>query len=117
MTARVRATRAWSPRPPDAGGEPDVLLARGRVHATNQGTVGLFDHLREPLVESLAADDPLGRAFQELLDEIGAQRPGYRAMAEALLRRCLILLLRRLCDRNEQGLSWLEPLSGIPIHT
>lgn len=110
MTARGRATRAWSPRPPDAGGEPDVLLARGRVHATYQGTVGLFDHLREPLVESLAADDPLGRAFQELLDEIGAQRPGYRAMAEALLRRCLILLLRRLCDRNEQGLSWLGPL-------
>lgn len=110
-TARARAVRKWlHSRSPDSAGESDVLVARGRIHATYQGTVGLFDHLREPLVESLGADDPLRRAFRDLIDEIGAQSPGYRAMAEALLRRCLVLLLRRLCDRNAQRLGWLAPL-------
>jgi transcriptional regulator GlxA family with amidase domain len=31
-------------------------------------------------------------------------------MVEALLRRCLLLLLRRLRDRNPQRLAWLAPL-------
>lgn len=111
MTARARAARAWLPsRHDEPGSEPVVLVARGRIQATYRGTVGLFDHLREPLAESLAADDPLRRAFEDLLDEIGTQRAGYRAMAEASLRRCLILLLRRLSDGNAQRLSWLAPL-------
>ena len=112
MTARARAARKWLPSrcpEPDAG-QSDILVARGRIQATYQGTVGLFDHLREPLVECLGADDPLRRAFLDLVDEIGVQRPGYRAMAEALLRRCLVLLLRRLCDRHAQRLGWLAPL-------
>jgi AraC-like DNA-binding protein len=109
LTARARAERAWS-RSAQVESDPDILVARGRVCVTYQGSAGLFDHLREPLVESLAADDPLWRAFQDLLDEIAAQRPGYRAMAEALLRRCLVLLLRRLCDHDEHQLPWLAPL-------
>jgi len=111
MTARARAAHAWLPsRLPGAGTEPVVLVVRGRIHVTYQGTVGLFDHLREPLVEHLTPDDPLGRAFQDLLEEIGGQRAGYRAMAEALLRRCLILLLRRLGEHTTERLSWLAPL-------
>lgn len=109
LTARARAERAWSQSVP-VESDPDVLVVRGRVCVTYQGSAGLFDHLREPLIESLTADDPLRRAFQDLLDEIAAQRPGYRAMAEALLRRCLILLLRRLCDHDERRLPWLAAL-------
>jgi AraC family transcriptional regulator, activator of mtrCDE len=109
LSARARAERAWTPTP-SAASDGDILVVRGRIRATFQGSTGLFDHLREPLVECLAADDPLQRTFQELVEEIVGQRPGYRAMAEALVRRCLILLLRRLGERDQEQLRWLAPL-------
>ena len=79
---------------PDRGSrrDPDVLVASGRIRASYRGSIDLFDHLREPLIEHVGPDDPLGRSFEDLLDEIRGGRPGCRAMAEALLRRCLILL-------------------------
>jgi AraC-like DNA-binding protein len=89
-------------------GDPDVLVACGR--ATYRGSVGLFDHLREPLVEAVSGDDPIHRSFEDLLEEIAAQRPGRRAMVEALLRRCLILLCRRWWEHGRCGPSWLAAL-------
>jgi len=90
--------------------DPDVVTACGQIRAAFLGSMGLFDHLREPLVENLADDDPIRRSFQELVDEIAAQRPGFRTMAEALLRRCLVLLLRRHCEHGDNRLSWLAAL-------
>jgi AraC-like DNA-binding protein len=81
----------------------------GRIQARYQASVGLFDQLREPLVEKLTAADPIRRSFEELLDEISAQRPGCRAMVETLLRRGLILFLRRYCERGG-GRRWLAAL-------
>jgi len=88
----------------------DVVVACVGIRATYQGSIGLFDHLHESLVEQVAANDPVRRSFEELLDEVDAQRPGYRAMSDALLRRCLIWLLRRFFERGPCGLSWLAPL-------
>ena len=73
-----------------------------------RGGAGLFDLLREPLMETVADGDPLQRAVDDLLDEVAVQRPGARAMAEALLRRCLILLLRRCFERERCRGSWLS---------
>lgn len=109
LSARARAERAWARSLGDEA-DHDILIARGRIRATYQGSVGLFDHLREPLVESLTDDDPLREAFHELIDELASQRTGYRAMAETLLRRCLILLLRRLCDHDKGRVLWLALL-------
>jgi AraC family transcriptional regulator, activator of mtrCDE len=114
LSARARAERVWA-QSPRVETDPDVLLGFGRIRATFQGSTSLFDHLREPLVENLTADDPFRRAFQDLIDEIASQRPGYRAMVEALLRRCLILLLRRLCERDEGQLPWLAPLEDLRL--
>jgi AraC-like DNA-binding protein len=95
----------------DAGaGDADILLAWGPIRVTYQGSVDLFDHLREPLVEDLTSDDPIRRSFEELLEEISAQRPGARAMAATLLRRCLILLLRRHLEHATGRPSWLAAL-------
>lgn len=90
--------------------DPDGLVVRGRIRATYHGSVDLFERLQEPLVEPLAADDPIGATFEALLDEITGQRPGARAMAEALLKRCLILLLRRQCGHGAVRPRWLAPL-------
>ncbi|MGH7314010.1 MAG: helix-turn-helix domain-containing protein [Candidatus Rokuibacteriota bacterium] len=91
-------------------GDPEILVASGRIRATYKGSIDLFDHLPEPLVETLAPNDPIRRSFEELLDEIAASRPGCRAMTEALLRRCLILVLRRHCEHAQNRLSWLAAL-------
>jgi AraC-like DNA-binding protein len=94
----------------DGGRRSDVRVACVGIRATYRGSIGLFDHLHEPLVEHVAADDPVRQSFEELLDEVDARRPGCRAMSEALLRRCLIWLLRRFFGRGRCGLGWLAPL-------
>ncbi len=91
------------------GRRSDVRGACVGIRATYRGSVGLFDHLHEPLVEHVAADDPVRQSFEELLDEVDARRPGCRAMSEALLRRCLIWLLRRFFGRG-RCVGWLAPL-------
>jgi AraC-like DNA-binding protein len=85
-------------------------VVAGRIRATYKGTTDIFDHLREPLVERLGSNDPIRRSFDELLDEIRGRRPGCRAMAEALLRRCLILLLRRSSEHGRRPACWMAAL-------
>jgi AraC-like DNA-binding protein len=95
----------------NGGRRTDVVIACIPVCATYRGSVGLFDHLHEPLVARVGVDDPVRRSFEELLDEIDAHRPGGRAMSEALLRRCLIWLLRHCFERGEGRYdAWLAPL-------
>jgi transcriptional regulator GlxA family with amidase domain len=87
-----------------------VSTACGRFRTTYQGSIGLFDHLREPLTEDLADDDPIHRSLEELLTEIMTKRPGYRAVAETLVRHCLILLLRRCFEHRDCPPAWLAAL-------
>ncbi len=91
------------------GGERGARAARGLIRATYRGSVGLFDMLREPLAQPLEADDQIRCSFEEALEELLAQRPGARAMAEALLRRWLVLLFRRWWPAGAQPF-WLAGL-------
>jgi hypothetical protein len=98
------------PTPRRAHAVPTVC--RGvRIRVTYQGAVNLFTQLPEPLVEPLAPDDPLRLCFAELLDEIAAVRPGHCVMAQVLLRRFLILMLRRCFERGEAQFQWLAVLA------
>lgn len=97
-----------------ASPDRDVVVARGRIRATYHGSVDLFERLEEPLVERLDSDDPLRASLEALLEEMTGQRPGARAMVEALLRRCLIILLRRHCHGSEH-VSWLAPLEDAHV--
>src|SRR5262249_22265230 len=92
--------------------ESDVVVASVEMRVRYQGLVGVFDHLHEPLVERVTAGDPVRRTFEELLQEVDAQRPGFYAMAEALLRRCVIWLLRRCFEESERRMPWLAPLEA-----
>jgi AraC-like DNA-binding protein len=85
------------------------------IRATYQSSVGLFHHLRQPMVEQSSADDAIRHCFEELLNEFHAPRPGSRAMSDALLRQCLIWLLRRLFERGESSLHWLAPLADVGV--
>jgi len=99
----------------EAGTSPKVVTACGAIRATYQGSVGLFDQLREPIVENFAADDPIHRSFQDLMDEIAGTRAGSRAMVETVVRRCLILLMRRHFRHVDARTSWLVGLDDVRL--
>jgi AraC-like DNA-binding protein len=92
------------------GQQGDAVIASVAMQVMYQGIVGVFDHLYEPLVEHVSPSDPVRRSFEELLEEVDAHRPGFHAMAEALLRCCLIWFLRRCFARSNDRLAWLAPL-------
>jgi AraC-like DNA-binding protein len=108
VPARTRA-RAERPAVRSENGENGGGNATGRWRATYLGSLGLFDQLREPLVERMRRSDPIARSFRELLDEVASQRPGRRAMLEVLFGRSVILFLRRCCA-DEGGATWMAAI-------
>jgi AraC-like DNA-binding protein len=92
--------------------EPSRIGRRLRV--SYLGSVGLFDQLREPLVQELRRGDPIARSLRELVEEISAQRPGRRVMMESLLQRSLVLLLRRCCAPDGR-VPWMAALQDVGI--
>ena len=93
-------------------GPIQLVLACGTVHATARGAAGLFDHLHQPLVEQFAGDAALQHAFSAFLAEMAAPRDGTKAMAEVLMKQCLILLLRRQFERSGNNIPWLVALES-----
>ncbi len=89
---------------------PGIVLACGAVRATHLHAAGLFDYLRAPLVDSVADEPTFRRPFRQLLDELAAPRPGTRALAEALMKQCLIVLLRRHVASGHCQAPWLAAL-------
>src|SRR5215213_10543308 len=78
-----------------AGSEPDLVMICGKIDAKYAGTVGLFDRLDQPVVVRLKRTDPLRQAFEAMLAELACPMVGTRALADALLKQCLVLLVRR----------------------
>jgi AraC-like DNA-binding protein len=91
-----------------AGQDADAATVCGTLDAGLTRRLGLFDLLREPIVEHLAAGDPLRHAFEAVLAELEAPKLGTRALIEALLKQCLVLLIRRRLEGGGRG-SWVLP--------
>jgi AraC-like DNA-binding protein len=82
-------------------GDAEIVFACGTVSATCAGGLGLFAHLREPTVVDLTSYEFIEPAFKFLLAEIAQPTVGSQALVEALMRQCLVLVLRqhlRRCD-------------------
>ena len=90
-------------------GAPGLTLACGTVRATHLRTTGIFDHLRAPLFESVADDPSFREPFMRLLGELAAPGLGAKTLAEALMKQCLISLLRRQSDAGDDA-PWLAAL-------
>ncbi len=91
------------------GGEPGLTLACGTVRATHLRTTGVFDHLRAPLFESVVDDSSFRDPFMRLLGELAAPGLGTKALAEVLMKQCLISLLRRQSAAGDDA-PWLAAL-------
>ncbi len=91
-------------------GERGLILACGAIRATYRRGKGLFDYLREPIVEDFTDNRPIRGAFEALLAELASPQPGTDALSEALMKQCLVLLLRQHCASGECRVSWLSAL-------
>lgn len=81
-------------------GTRDILLLCGTVSATYRDALGLFDLLREPLVEDLSKGDVFGHLFALMLAEVANPALGTQAMTELLMKQCLIGFLRQRLLRD-----------------
>ena len=93
-------------------GSRRFVLACSKVNATARGAPGLFDYLHRPLVENFAGDAALPIAFSAFLAEMAAPQDGTKAMAEVLMKQCLILLLRSQFKRAGNNVPWLAALES-----
>ena len=93
-------------------GSRDTLLLCGAISASYGSGLGLFDLMREPMIEDFSASDPLRHAFELMLAEVARPGLGTQAMTEVLMKQCLIALLRQHVLRDGAG----SPLSTALHH-
>lgn len=81
-------------------GPPVTRIVCGTIVANYGGVLGLFDNLTQPLVEDTGAMQPVRDAFDEIISELASPSVGTRALTEALMKACLIRLLREHLVRD-----------------
>lgn len=91
-------------------GDPGILTACGEIGLNITSTPDLFAGLSEPMVEHFDGPAGLRDQFVILLAESARPGVGTRALTEALLKQCLILLLRRKIDRGTAPIPWMAAL-------
>jgi AraC family transcriptional activator of mtrCDE len=109
-TSRRRRFRA----PLFAESVPTIKAGEGKtgiVTACGEVSVGpgidLFGGLSAPIIEQFDGPEGLRDQFIILLAESARPTIGTRALTEALLKQCLILLLRRVIQRGTAPLPWM----------
>lgn len=92
-------------------GDADFVVACGRIQADYGETVDLFDLGKDPIIVDFADSPAMCQLFEMILKESRDHGEGSLGMIEALMRQCMVLLLRRLMDGNgRSGLAFLDGL-------
>jgi AraC-like DNA-binding protein len=87
-----------------------MIVACGFVRVRYGTALGVFDELKEVLVEDLSDIPQVQLAFKTLLTEQSDPGPGSEAMKAALMSQCIVYLFRRLCETGACSLPWLAAL-------
>ena len=82
-------------------GRSDILLLCGAIPASYGSALGLFDLLREPMIEDISTNSAARHAFELMLAEVTGPSLGTQAMTEALMKQCMITLLRQSLPRYD----------------
>jgi AraC-like DNA-binding protein len=78
------------------GGAPPVLrIACGTVQPDPNGSYGPLDGLSQAVAEDLSDVPVISTAFAAMLEEVAAPGEGAMALTSALMKACLVFLLRR----------------------
>lgn len=92
------------------GKNSDLRFVCGLVTASISSSFGLLDTVRKPIVENLL-DQPIVRSSYEMMaSELANPALGSRALASALMKTCVLLLLRRHFTRSGHEISLLSTL-------
>jgi AraC family transcriptional activator of mtrCDE len=75
-------------------GSADTLLLCAAVAAPHDAALGLFDLLRRPVVDDLAASGIPAVIFEAMRHEVAGAGLGTQAMCQALMKQALVTLLR-----------------------
>jgi transcriptional regulator GlxA family with amidase domain len=81
-----------------------LRIACGTVQADPNGSYGPLDGLSQPIAEDLSDAPVVSAAFRAMLEEVAAPEEGAMALTSALMKACLVVLLRRhLQSSRETG--------------
>ncbi len=94
-----------------AGGEADLRYVSGIVHASFSGSFGLLDNLKKPIAQHVGDYGIVRDAFSLMAEEVRNPSLGSRALTSALMKTCLVLMIRRIMECGEQESSLLGILS------
>ena len=90
--------------------EGGIVILCGTVDVTYRYLNDFFDYLPAPIIIQASEDDPISRAFEEIVREMAVPGPGTEAMLSALFQQCFIELLRRQGTGGESTIEWLSAL-------
>jgi AraC family transcriptional regulator, activator of mtrCDE len=85
--------------------EEALSIVRSEIRVTNGGIVGVFDHLRQPIVERFEENDVARQIFELMVTELAQTDVGSHAVAESLMKAFLVLLLRKHLERGHASSS------------
>jgi len=85
------------------GKDPILRIACGAVMPNPLGSFGPLKSLTRPVVEDLSDYPVVSAAFAALLEEVKAPKEGTRAMMSALMKSCLVVLLRRHLETSRSA--------------
>lgn len=77
------------------GKQPTLRIACGAVLPDPSGSYGALDSLVRPVAENLSDVPVVSAAFASLLEEVASPTEGTRPLTSALMKACLVVLLRR----------------------
>jgi AraC family transcriptional activator of mtrCDE len=89
---------------------PDLIVICGYFRAIYGTSIDLFAGLTAPIVEQFDAADQIDDVLRRALDELLSQEIGDGAMAAALLKQVMVMLLRRSLASDE---TWMDRFSSL----
>lgn len=83
--------------------EPTLRIACGAVLPSPLGSFDPLQSLARPVLEDLSEFPVVSAAFAALLEEVKAPKEGSRALMSALMKGCLVMLLRRHLETSRNS--------------
>ena len=83
------------------GAEGSLRVVCGTIMASLSGSFGLIDNVTRPIADDLSDVGLVRNAFAVMLEEISTPDLGSRAMTGALMKACLVILLRRSLSQGK----------------
>jgi AraC family transcriptional activator of mtrCDE len=91
--------------------ESGMVVLCGTVDVTYRYLNDFFDYLPAPIIIQASREDPISKAFDEIVKEMATPKPGTGAMLSALFQQCFIELLRRQSNNGDNSLEWLSAIA------